>query len=125
MEAGAREVAVPEIIVVLDAVEGTFVDLDGESHRELVEAKLSRRGRETLNEGEEVKSQKQSDSRGIRRNTGQRHDQPVSVVFQHTLAGFRRKAADNVQWRHVVERKAYCGKMWKMMGKEPCVRVIW
>ena len=35
-----------EIIVVLDAVEGTFVDLDGESRREQVEAKLSRRGRE-------------------------------------------------------------------------------
>ena len=56
---------------MLDAVEGTFVDLDGESRREQVEAKLSRRGmRETLNEGEEVKSQKKSDSRGIRRNTG-------------------------------------------------------
>ena len=40
------EAEVPEIIVVSDAVEGTFVDLDGESRREQVEATLSRRGRE-------------------------------------------------------------------------------
>ena len=33
-----------------------FVDLDGESHHEQVEAKLSRRGREMLNEGEEMES---------------------------------------------------------------------
>ena len=39
-----------EIIVVSDEVEGTFVDLDGESRREQVEAKLSRGGREILNE---------------------------------------------------------------------------
>ena len=44
-----------EIIIASDAVEGTFVDLDGESRREQEEAKLSRRGRETLNEGEEIK----------------------------------------------------------------------
>ena len=37
------EAEVPEIIIVSDAVEGTFVDLDGESRREQVEAKLSRR----------------------------------------------------------------------------------
>ena len=42
----------------MDAVEGTFVDLDGESRREQVEAKLSRRGREIPNEGEEIKSPK-------------------------------------------------------------------
>ena len=58
-----------EIIVVSDAVEGTFVDLDGESRHEQVEAKLSRRGREMLNEGEE-KSEKESDLGGIRRNSG-------------------------------------------------------
>ena len=50
------EAEVPEIIIVSDAVECTFVDLDGESRLELVEAKLSRRGREILNEGEETKS---------------------------------------------------------------------
>ena len=38
--------AVLEIIIVSDAVEGTFVDLDGESRREQVEAKLSGRERE-------------------------------------------------------------------------------
>ena len=52
------EAEVPEIIIVSDAVEGTFVDLDGESRHEQVEAKLSRRGREMLNEGEEVRSPK-------------------------------------------------------------------
>ena len=41
-----------------DAVEGTFVDLDGESCHEQVEAKLSRRGREMLNEGEEIRTPK-------------------------------------------------------------------
>ena len=52
------EAEVPEIIIVSDAVEGTFVDLDGESRREQLEAKLSRRGREILNEGEEIISPK-------------------------------------------------------------------
>ena len=47
-----------EIIIVSDAVEGTFVDLDGESRHEQVEAKLSRRGREMLNEGEDNRSPK-------------------------------------------------------------------
>ena len=48
MEAGAPEgeAEVPEITIVSDAVEGTFVDLDGESRRDQVEAKLSRRERE-------------------------------------------------------------------------------
>ena len=41
----------PEIIIVSDAV-----DLDGESRHEQVEAKLSRRGREMLNEGGEIRS---------------------------------------------------------------------
>ena len=45
-----------EIIVVSDAVGGTLVDLDGESRHEQVEAQLSVRGRDTLNEGEEKKS---------------------------------------------------------------------
>ena len=48
----------PEIIIVSDAVEGTPVDLDGESRHEEVEAKLSRRGREMLNEGGEIRSPK-------------------------------------------------------------------
>ena len=53
------EAKVPEIIIVSDAVEGTFVDLDCESRSEQVEAKLSRREREAPSEeGEEIKSQK-------------------------------------------------------------------
>ena len=63
------EAEVPEIFIVSDAVEGTFV-LDGESRHEQVEAKLSRRGREMLNEGDEIRSPQKSDSGGIRRNTG-------------------------------------------------------
>ena len=63
-EGGAE---VPEIIIVSDAVEGTFVDLDGESRREQVEAKLSRRGKEILNGGDEIKKfKKESHSGGIR-----------------------------------------------------------
>ena len=52
------EAEVPEIIIVSDAVEGTPVDLDGETRHEQVEAKLSRRGREMLNEDEEIRSPK-------------------------------------------------------------------
>ena len=52
------EAEVPEINIVSDAVEGTPVDLDGESRHEQVEAKLSRREREMLNEGEEIRSPK-------------------------------------------------------------------
>ena len=48
----------PEIIIVSDAVEGGPVDLDGGSRHEQVEAKLSRREKETLNEGEEIRSPK-------------------------------------------------------------------
>ena len=48
------EAEVPEIIIVSGTVEGFFVDLDGESRREQVEAKLLRRGEKILNEGEEI-----------------------------------------------------------------------
>ena len=54
------EAKVLEIIIVSDAVEGTPVDLDGESRHEHVEAKLSRRGREMLNEDEEIRSPKRT-----------------------------------------------------------------
>ena len=40
------EAEVPEIMIVSDAVEGTFVDLDGESRCEQVDAKFLRGGRE-------------------------------------------------------------------------------
>ena len=57
------EAEVLDIIIVSDAVEGTFVDLDGESRCEQVEAKLSTRERERKKkvpseEGEEIKSPK-------------------------------------------------------------------
>ena len=53
------EAEVSEIMIVSDAVEGTFVDLDGESCSEQVVAKLSRREREAPSEeGEEIKSPK-------------------------------------------------------------------
>ena len=53
------EAEVPEIITVSDAVEGTFVDLDGQIRREQVDSKLSTRGREAPNyEGEEIKVRK-------------------------------------------------------------------
>ena len=57
------EADVPEIIIVSYAAEGTFVDLDGESHHEQVEAKLLRRGRAMLNEGEEIRSPKRKVTR--------------------------------------------------------------
>ena len=53
MESGVWELEpegekeVPEIIIVSDAVEGIPVDLNGESCHEQVEAKLSRRQRNT------------------------------------------------------------------------------
>ena len=67
------ETEVPEIIVVSDVVESTFVDLDGESRR--AEAKLSRRERER--EWHQAKGvrrlkspKRKSDSGGIRGNAG-------------------------------------------------------
>ena len=46
----------PEIIIVSVAVGSTKVDLDGKSHREHAEAKISRREREAPDEdGEEIK----------------------------------------------------------------------
>ena len=55
-----------EIIIVSDAVESTFADLDGESHREQAETKRSRSEREVPGEeGEDVTSPK-SDLSGIR-----------------------------------------------------------
>ena len=53
------ETEVPEIIIVSVAVGSTKVDLDGKSHREHAEAKISRREREAPDEeGEEIKNPK-------------------------------------------------------------------
>ena len=35
------------------------------------------------------------------------------------------KPTSNVQWRHVVEKKAYRGRTWNMMGNEPYLRGMW
>ena len=35
------------------------------------------------------------------------------------------KPLSNVQWRQVVENKAYRGRMWKMMEKEPYLCGMW
>ena len=39
--------------------------------------------------------------------------------FSKHLQATGDKPVTNVQWRQVVERKAYRGRMWKMMGTEP------
>ena len=65
---------VPEITIVSDAVEGTFVDLDGESRHEQVEAKLSEKREREKHRAKGVRRikspKKEIDSGGIRRNTG-------------------------------------------------------
>ena len=43
---------VPEIVIVSDAVESTYVDLDGKSRRERAEAKISGRERSTRRRGQ-------------------------------------------------------------------------
>ena len=49
----------------------------------------------------------------------------MSEVFRNTLAAKGEKPLSNVQWRQVVEKKAYRGRMWKIMGKEPYLREMW
>ena len=53
------------------------------------------------------------------------YDQPVSEIFQLTLAGKRRKAAVKIAVETGGGKEAYRGRMWKMMGKEPYLRGIW
>ena len=45
--------------------------------------------------------------------------------FNEHLQAKGEKTLSNVQWRQVVEKKAYRGRMWKMMEKEPYVRGMW
>ena len=35
------------------------------------------------------------------------------------------KPPTSVKWRQVVEKKAYQGNMWKIIGKEPYLRGLW
>ena len=45
--------------------------------------------------------------------------------FNKHLQAKGEKPLTNVQWREVVEKKAYRGRMWKMMGREPYLRGMW
>ena len=45
--------------------------------------------------------------------------------FSQHLQAIGEEPLTNVQWRQVVEKKAYRGRMWKMMGKEPHLRGMW
>ena len=92
---GAAEV--PEIIIVSDAVEGTFVDLDGESRRE-VEVKLSRRERE---------------ARGIRRNTG--------LCERSKEYGIRRRGREDLR----TERGSLCFVVTISAARRPSATGSW
>ena len=49
----------------------------------------------------------------------------MSDVFQQTLAGKRRRTTDKCEVEAGCGKKAYRGRMWKMMGKEPYLRGMW
>ena len=159
------------------------MDLDGESRHEQVEAKLSRRGREMLREGEKIRSPKRKVIRVESEETQdyvreekstefeeeeersfipsavsvplkplfrcdkQRSEktlsywQLASVVlnegneayttnlcqkcFNKHLQAKGEMPLTNVQWRQVLEKKAYRARMLKMMVKEPYLRGVW
>ena len=44
------------------------------------------------------------------------------MCFNKSLKAKGEKPLKNVQWRQVVEKKAYRGRLWKMMGKDQCAR---
>ena len=175
------DVEVLEIIIVSDAVEGTPVNLGGESRREQVEAKLSRREREMLNEGEEIRSPKRKVIRVkseetqdyVREEKITEFEEEKERTFIPSAGGvplkplFRcdRQCSEKTlsYWplatvmvnegdeayktilcqkcvnKHLqakgeepltyveagCEKKAYRGRMWKMMGKEPYLRGMW
>ena len=168
---GAREAEMPEIII-----------LDGESRHEHVEAKLSRRGREMLNEDEETRSPKRKvirveseetqdnvkEGRSTENEEEERTFVPSAVsvslkplfrcdrqcsekilsywqlasvvvnegdeayttnlcqmCFNKHLQAKGEEPLTNVKWRQVVEKKAYRGRLWTMMGKETYLRGMW
>ena len=49
----------------------------------------------------------------------------VRIVSINTCRQKEKSRCKNVQWQQVVEKKAYRGRMWKMMGKEPYLRGMW
>ena len=44
------------------------------------------------------------------------------MCLNNSLKAKGQKPTTNVQWRQVVEKKAYRGSIWRMMGKEHFVR---
>ena len=56
-----------------------------------------------------------------------KHIRPTCVrsVSTKNLQAKGEEPLSNVQWGQVVEKKAYRGRMWKMMGKEPHLRGMW
>ena len=50
---------------------------------------------------------------------------PCQMCFNKHLQAKVEEPLTNVKWRQVVEKKAYRGRMWKMMGKEPYLRGMW
>ena len=123
------EAEVPEISIVSDAVESTNVDLDLESRREQVEAKLSRRGREILNEGEEIKSPKRKVIRVeseetqdyVRDAKSTEYEEEEERTFVPSAVSVPLKPlfrCDKQCSEDPVEKKAYRGRMWIMMAKK-------
>ena len=47
------------------------------------------------------------------------------MCFNKHLQAKEEEPLANVKWRQVVEKKAYRGRMWKMIGKEPYLRGMW
>ena len=47
------------------------------------------------------------------------------MCFNNSLKAKGETPLTNVQWRQVVEKKAYRGRIRRMMGKEPYVREMW
>ena len=47
--------------------------------------------------------------------------------MSHQVSGGKKgeKLLTNWQWYEFVERKAHCGRLWKMMGKEQYKREMW
>ena len=121
---------VPEI-VVSDAMEGTLVNLDCESRGYLVEAKLSRRRRDTQrglsvpakplllcdNHCEKILSFWQLASVVLNEDDEAYTTNLCQLCFNTHLQAKGEEPLTNVKWRQDVEKKAYRGRMWKMMEK--------
>ena len=96
------EAEVPEIIIVSDAGEALVSLCQAVQHKNLSFWQLAS---VVLNEGCEAYTT----------NLCQK-------CFNKHLQAKGEEPLSNVQWRQVVEKKAYRGKRWKMMGKEPFLR---